>query len=84
MGDIGDAFRANREFVKERKRQRSAENMALLEDSGIEWKWVDKGCDHVLIDGHIDYYLGKTYYFDRRTKKSGYAMLRKLIGGDAE
>lgn len=79
MGDVGDAFRANREFVKELKRQRAVENASYLEEHGTEWEWVDKGCDHILIDGHLDYYLGKTYYFDRDTKKSGYAMLRKLL-----
>lgn len=81
MGDIGDAFRETEEFVRERRRERAAENLFLLGKCGTEWEFVDKGCDHILIEGHLDYYLGKTYYFDRRTKKSGYAMLRKLIGG---
>lgn len=81
MGDIGDAFRETEEFVRERRRERAAEILFLLGKWGTEWEFVDKGCDHILIEGHLDYYLGKTYYFDRRTKKSGYAMLRKLIGG---
>lgn len=83
MGDIGDIYRASNEFVKESKKQRVAENFSLLQEVGTEWEWVDVACDHILIDGHIDYYLGKTYYFDRTTKKRGYAMLRKLIGDDA-
>lgn len=60
------------------KNRRYEKNLKWLEESDIEWKWVDTVCDHVLLEGKIDYYLGKTYWFNRRTKEKGYDMLKAL------
>lgn len=83
MGDVGDEFRERELFFRARKNTRASENMAYLGEHGVAWEWVDEGCDHILIDGRTDYYLGKTYWFDRKTRKRGYAMLHRLLGGEA-
>lgn len=81
MSDVKEDALALRAYRKEQREKRRDKNIDYLAESGIEWDWVDKACDHILINGHIDYYLAKTYWYNRRTKKSGYTMLYKLLKG---
>ena len=64
---------------KERSEKRRKENLKYLEVHNISWEWVDEMCDHILINEHIDYYLGSTAYCDRSIDDRGYAMLQKLF-----
>jgi hypothetical protein len=52
--------------------------LKFLQDSGIEWRWIDASGDHLLIEGRIDYYPGSTFWQDRQTGRHGHAMLKKL------
>jgi hypothetical protein len=65
--------------LKERKERRRKINMEYLESNRIEWLWIDKKCDHILIAGYLDYFPGSTSWVDRTTGEHGYAMLYKLI-----
>lgn len=79
MSDLREEFAAMKEHSQQRKETRREENLQYLQDNNIAWKWVDRWSDHILINGEIDYYLGKTYFFNRKTKKKGYLMLRNLL-----
>lgn len=80
MGDVGEEYLQRNEVVRQNKETRRQENLEYLDCHNIAWDWVDRASDHILINGEIDYYLGKTYWFNRKTKKHGYAMLSKLFG----
>ena len=64
--------------VKQRKDKRRILNLHFLELNHMKWEWVDQSCDHILINGHIDYYLGSTRWHDRTTTNTGYKMLYSL------
>lgn len=82
MGDLSEYWELGRISQLKRHQNRREENVKFLEENNIGWHWVDKTCDHILINGMVDYYLGKTYYFNRKTKKRGYRMLNKLFKGE--
>ena len=65
--------------VKERKERRRKTNTDYLMSHDIDWEWVDKKADHILIEGVIDYYLGSTRWSNRKTGDFGYQMVRSLL-----
>jgi hypothetical protein len=66
---------------QQRKIRRRELNLRYLTSHDVTWEWISEECDHVLILGHIDYFLGKTRWHDRNTKECGYMMIRGLLKG---
>jgi|GEM_PF-4741793 len=64
---------------EERKRRRFEKNLRDLISSGAPWQWIDEKSERLLIGDRLEYYAGTTWWIDRKTGETGYAMLKKLL-----